>query len=542
MPLLRVRLLVLALLLVVCTAVPSVQAADPPAFVRPDDFQERVDRAIDLGVEWLLAQQEDDGSYEEMAQAMAGTAICYYTLRVCGVPRTDPEMERAYVRLRAEYEEARDAGEIQTYAAALVMMAIEEHGQERNRPGANSRYGRFHDDEIELEKPDLEWMRELVEWMEGNQGDHGGWRYGEPLVGRTGRRRAKQLPPHGDLSNSQYALLGLKSASRCGVEVEKKTWLRSAEYFLRGQEPEGPRIERYQPLKPGETAARVWDRARGFGYYSPFHLSRGHAYGSMTVGGISSLAILQSELDGKRGVPRAVDRDLERGIHDGAAWMGEHFDVTRNPKHDGWHYYYLYGLERAGRIAGIDWMGRHDWYGEGALFLVEAQLTGREPGRGYWRDAGSDVLNTCFALLFLRKGTKAVRRRGPVTASEDELGINFDVVDGLSEEDFDDFVDTVLGRWARTSSKALHARIGRECARVGTKMLGPLLRRLDVSREDRRVAAHELLVAMTGATIEYDGAAERRDRADGLAAWEFWYLKNGSRLRFDASTGRLLAR
>lgn len=526
------RALVLGLFVVVGLGVCVLPArADPDeAFERPPDFQERVDAAIDLGVEWLVREQREDGGFESMNQPMAGTALCYYTLRVCGIPRSDPLMQQAYVRLREEYEDAKRADGIKTYAAAIVMMAIEEHGAERSdSDGSDDRYGRFHDDEVQLDEPDLEWMRELVEWMEGNQGDHGGWRYGEPLVGRTGRRRAKRLPPAGDLSNSQYALLGLKSAARCGVEVERDTWIDAAQYFLRGQERDGPRIERFEPRRPGETGTRTWDRARGFGYYSPMpSRAGGQPYGSMTVGGISSLAIVQSELDGERGVPRALDRDIETGIHDGIAWMGRHFTVTTNPGHQGWHYYYLYGLERAGRIAGVDWMGEHDWYGKGALYLVEAQHV--EHG-GFWRDGGSDVLNTCFALLFLRKGTKAVRRRGPVTGSEEELGINFDAVAELSDRDFGDFVDQLLSRWSRTSSTGLHQRLAGECKRLSRKreLLATLVRRLDASREDRRRAAHELLEAMTEAGIAYDPAADHRERSDALAAWELWLLRHGSR-------------
>jgi hypothetical protein len=89
----------------------------------------------------------------------------------------------------------------------------------------------------------------------------------------------------------------------------------------------------------------------------------------------------------------------------GARWMTRHFQVQSNPGTGQWPLYYLYGLERAGRFTGLRFFGDHDWYREGARFLVKSQ----SPRDGVW--AGQlepPIVGTSFALLFLSKGLSPV--------------------------------------------------------------------------------------------------------------------------------------
>src|SRR5207244_2278115 len=69
--------------------------------------------------------------------------------------------------------------------------------------------------------------------------------------------------------------------------------------------------------------------------------------------------------------------------------------------------YYLYGLERAGRLTGQRFFGQHDWYREGAEELVhdQDQLQGFWVGQAF---ENSKVVATSFALLFLSKGRAPV--------------------------------------------------------------------------------------------------------------------------------------
>ena len=102
---------------------------------------------------------------------------------------------------------------------------------------------------------------------------------------------------------------------------------------------------------------------------------------------------------------------MERGIADGLAWLNLNFSVRNNPGPRGgrWHYYYLYGLERTGVLTdkrtGVltdkRFMGDHDWYREGAEYLVR-----RQRADGSWPGG---LMDSCFALLFLRRATVPVR-------------------------------------------------------------------------------------------------------------------------------------
>jgi hypothetical protein len=125
-------------------------------------------------------------------------------------------------------------------------------------------------------------------------------------------------------------------------------------------------------------------------------------YGSMTCSGIAALVICKSELEKDKAWWSAWGPHVDQGIRDGCAWLAHHFSVTTNPLKRTWFYYYLYGLERAGVMAGTYELGKHDWYDEGA-----AQLLGLQSPSGNWPVDGSatELADTCFALLFLKRGT-----------------------------------------------------------------------------------------------------------------------------------------
>ena len=71
-----------------------------------------------------------------------------------------------------------------------------------------------------------------------------------------------------------------------------------------------------------------------------------------------------------------------------------------------WKFYYLYALERAGRLAGVRFFGQNDWYRLGAEEIVEEQ----NKLSGFWQAGGqeNELVATSFALLFLAKGRAPV--------------------------------------------------------------------------------------------------------------------------------------
>ena len=83
------------------------------------------------------------------------------------------------------------------------------------------------------------------------------------------------------------------------------------------------------------------------------------------------------------GTPKCCDRQTpsDRTLRRGVNWLSQHFLANHNPgMRDEWLLYYLYGLERAGRLSGQRFFGKHDWYREGVRYLLQAQ----SPRDGSW--------------------------------------------------------------------------------------------------------------------------------------------------------------
>ncbi|MFK7778897.1 MAG: DUF4159 domain-containing protein, partial [Gimesia sp.] len=207
----------------------------------------------------------------------------------------------------------------------------------------------------------------------------GGWSYGSGmLIGGGGAA---------DRSNSQYAVLGLRDAVHSGVPVSLKTWKLIKQYWGTQQSADG-----------------------GWSYAS----QGGQSRGSMTVAGIATMVIVNSMLGDELeinpdGTPNCcVKKETDESIERAVRWMTSHFSVGSNPGVNTWLLYYLYGLERAGRLSGTRFFGKHDWYREGAAFLI-ARQSARD---GSWKGGGSvegdPILATSFVLLFLSKGLAPV--------------------------------------------------------------------------------------------------------------------------------------
>ena len=138
----------------------------------------------------------------------------------------------------------------------------------------------------------------------------------------------------------------------------------------------------------------------------------------MTCAGLSSLLIcaknlLRGDASVKNGRVLCCGRhEPIDSIEMGFAWLGRNFSARSNPSagkqnSKNWFYYYMYGLERVGRLGGRRFIGDHDWYREGAEVLVESQ----DKLRGAWKGnihSQSATIDTALALLFLSKGRRPV--------------------------------------------------------------------------------------------------------------------------------------
>lgn len=311
---------------------------------------EQVRSAIDKGVEYLKREQADDGHWPDPVGYPGGiTAICTLALLNSGVPPDDEHVQNALNYLRK-------IKPTMTYSAALQTMVFCAA-----EPNTN-----------------LALIKRNAQWLEDNQKRAGQY------MGAWGYPQAE-----GDNSNSQFALLALHEAERVGVKVGDRTWQLARKYWADNQNHNGS--WGYKPNLPGT--------------------------GSMTCAGIAALVITSDRLS--RGDAEA-DGDIvtccgeqqdNQPVERALGWLGRNFSVRTNPGSRGalgWLFYYLYGVERAGRLTNQRLIGEHDWYREGAELLVNMQ----DGLSGYWKGTGhaedDPHLGTSLALLFLAKGRRPV--------------------------------------------------------------------------------------------------------------------------------------
>lgn len=325
-------------------------AAMIPRAARAEVTAAQVETSIRRGVQYLQNRQLAKGGWDEYPRFDGGlSALCTLALVNAGVSVDDPSVVNALRYLRTR--EPND-----TYSASLQTMVFCQIGAAE----------------------DLPRIRRNVRWLESKQVSSGGWSY--PFDGASSS---------GDPSNTQFALLALAAAEERGVAVSGEVFERSLEYWSQLQSPAG-----------------------GWAYHP-----RQAATGSMTCAGIASTIICRGRV--AKGSSRVVgerieccgeiadDDPVERGLQ----WLADRFTVRSNPGPRAVSinlYYYLYALERVGRMSGRRLIGDHDWYRAGAEYLLNAQ----DDFQGYWAGIGAAEANrsvtTAFALLFLSKGKRQV--------------------------------------------------------------------------------------------------------------------------------------
>jgi hypothetical protein len=447
--------------------------------------QKEIDQAIDTGAEYLKKMQAADGSWpmgpDDLAihfyknhmgpQVLGHTAINLLAILVAEVDPDDPSIARGFKFLidrRSDFAH--------TYNCALTLMAIEAHAERimkrdraKNPRDKNPKSKNYYFRQLPMAERAL--AEELSVRLYKGQLEDGSWTYGAwsgPVTtgfgqeGHTGIQPGSapskpgsapgpvgNRPPEppgermgGDLSNTQYALLGLRSAWELGFRFDPEVWFKALTCMLQRQEKTGPKVNRFDvPAATDEiwgvkkrapvkgTAVQVGRpefESRGWGYSK--RLSRPEPYGAMTTIGVASLVICKFYL---RHYPLMDPKMMERvnaSIEDGCAWLATNFNIRDNapwkdptvayknpkPKIDG---YYMYGIERAGVLAGLAHFGEHDWYGLGARVLVDQQQPDGSWSCDMFYEPKREI-STCFAILFLKRATHPVIEIGTHSAAE----------------------------------------------------------------------------------------------------------------------------
>lgn len=198
-------------------------------------------------------------------------------------------------------------------------------------------------------------------------------------------RRTRNGSNAGDNSNSQYAALGLRACMEADVVIPRETFVLGLSWWEKAHGKEG-----------------------GWGYDINGNRA-GDEYGTMTAGAVGASVIFRHYLK--------LDFKKDPKICAGIRWMDENFSVEGTPKYHAsplYQFYWLYALERVGMLYETENLGKHEWYPEGAEWLLSHQ---KEDGSwhqpvgqaGKMTNVWGPVGDSCFAILFLRRATRPLR-------------------------------------------------------------------------------------------------------------------------------------
>ncbi len=321
-------------------------------------LQTAIDETIDKGVACLIRRQQRDGSWHDDAfhYPCGQTGLSLYTLLKGDVSPNHPAIRRGFAFLRARRPR-------ETYSLACAALAYSALG----------------------DAADLPRLQQIVEDLTAFdvRGLHS-YPFGHDPLGWNDKVGAV------DLSNTQYAALGLKAAQQAGAKVPPEVWITLAEGILLAQAK--PTEE---TLFDGFYGRRV--PAAGWGY-----TPGSKPYGSMTASGVGTLAICR-EMLGAHPLSGKFTERIKTSIERGMAWLGVHFDAAVNPftpHAEGYILYWLYSIERVGAFLKVDMIGGRPWYLEGAKEILK-----RRKDDGLIPGGGHTVSDTCFGVLFLRKAS-----------------------------------------------------------------------------------------------------------------------------------------
>ncbi|MHC4777310.1 MAG: hypothetical protein ACYTFG_01905 [Planctomycetota bacterium] len=400
---------------------------------------EKIDEAIKKGVEYLKSCQKDDGSFGKIGSERlygggtgegyphrAGlTALALYALLKSGVKPNDPVILRGFAFIEENSKPKEHPTDppkswvkvLSSYELSAMILALEArhnpHKKESIRvtlekAKALKRRKRLKRPKpIVLPKLERDMMQDWVDRLIKRRAPHG-WRYN--ILGMTlGGLEFQQ-----DMSSTQLAMLALRAASHCyGIKFDRKILYEVIDFCLAQQDPDGPKyeiaVDRHAgPSAPGKSIQVIAGKVRGFAYNRKSNTRHEKiSTGSMTTAGCANLIICRELLDRDPIFRRKYEVKVKQAIQDSFMWVEKHWSMEKNPRSGSYFYYYLYGIERVGDLKGTLVIGDHYWYNEGAELLVEDQ-----ENNGAWQRGDThfpqDVINTCFALLFLDRATPPI--------------------------------------------------------------------------------------------------------------------------------------
>ncbi len=315
------------------------------------------------GMEFLKSQQQDNGSWEFEGHSVGITALCTLALLENGVPVNDPQIKKGRQFVIKESDKLKS-----TYDLALATLLL-------------SRIG---------DREDKTMIRKYAARLIAGQTSTGGWSYSCPLAGTSiinnPRARPKPKVSPGDNSCTQFAVLGLWTASRSNIDIEE-SMIGVARRFVETQNEDGgwsyrlPAEEKAEPSKNSMTLAGLF---------------------CLTVARAAKIRAMQEseqkeEPDAearaetqKEGESLLSDPIFAKGLEMAGKYAsGISLSSAK---------YFLWSTERVGVLLGLEKLGDTDWFSKGATVLIKTQ---KEDGG--WENSRGKLVDTAFAILFLRK-------------------------------------------------------------------------------------------------------------------------------------------
>jgi hypothetical protein len=401
----------------------------------PPKEQEEVNKAIDIGVQWLKNTQSGNGHWCFGQHPVGLAALPALTLLECGVPETNSHVQKALRHVRSNIPKL-----TKTYELALAILFLDRLGDPN----------------------DAKWIRTCAMRLVAGQKPSGGWNYDCPplkarqesdlltvmryqrpkkpqdifmpgtnsllppgliaqgtgmpfdkpmdstlpdkgayekaLKNLTGNlpRLPALLPPskahklsgrdHTDNSNTQFATLALSAAARHDLPLERALAL-IAVRFHKSQVPSGGRNYHFS------TPAKAED-----------------VRPAMVGSGLLGLAVglgLTADPTQLRAAPRRIhDPAIEKGFD----FLGSYIGKPLSENDAQINLYTLWTIERCGVLYNRRQIGGKDWYPWGVKLLLQSQRGGGSWNHGhYYTDPASitPITDTCFALLFLKRANLA---------------------------------------------------------------------------------------------------------------------------------------
>jgi hypothetical protein len=374
----------------------SVDPAPPmqqPSVPVSAEQQHKIDNAIANGVWYLKDHAFSAGAggqgvpgLDLKRDAVGLAMLPALTLLECGVPPGDPvvQMTATFVRQRIVRS---DLG-CSVYQRSLAILFLDRLGDKKDEEiirylalcliaGQHPTEGAWQYDCPTLDRNRTAQLLKLLKdrrqslesWrkvaLRDNQFDIGGW----------------------DNSNTQFAVLALWVAQRHGVPIARTSQLVET-HFRRTQLSDIP-----DPLGKNLTLDGSW-------FYDYHRNSSG--WPSMTCSGLLALAVAHGVAD--PAMVQKVKPKEDTAIQRGLAMLAREIERPDDSRpHD---YYFLWSLERVGVLYNLPKIGGKDWYAWG-----RKELLAKQQDDGSWRGGtswgGNNIVDTCFALLFLKQANLA---------------------------------------------------------------------------------------------------------------------------------------